>query len=84
MLTGKDIILFILENNLVDKVLITKENLSNFLVDSDKVAEHFGVGIFTVKGLHDLGKIHGIKIDGDLYFPKSILETKGDFDFGQK
>lgn len=78
MITGKDIIMFILKYDLVNEKIFTEEFISEMLIPAFKVAEHFGVGVATIKTMHELGTIRGFMINGELYFPKAILNTKGD------
>ena len=79
MLTGKDIIVYILENNLVDTEFIADKMFSELFVEASEVAEYFGVGVATIEAMYQLKKIHGFKIDGELYFPRIILGSKGGY-----
>ena len=77
MLTGKDIIVYILENNLVDTEFICDKMFSDLFIEAAEVAEYFGVGVATIEAMYQLKKIHGVKIGGELYFPRIILGPKG-------
>lgn len=69
--------MYILKNDLIDKEIIAEGALSDILVGAPKVAEHFGMGVAAIETMHELGMVHGIEIDGGLYFPKAILNAKG-------
>ena len=74
MLTGKDIIMFILKYDLINEKIFEDD----VFIHSSKVAECFGVGNATIKVMYDMGTLHGFDINGELYFPKAILDMKGD------
>ncbi len=78
MITGKDIIMFILKYDLVNERIFTDEFIEEMFVPATRVAEHFLVGVATIQAMHELGTIRGFVINGELYFPKAILNTKGD------
>lgn len=77
MITGKDIIIYILENELVDKVVISNSDISDIFLSSEEVAIKFGVGVSVIETLYELGMIKGYNIGGRLYFPKNIENPKG-------
>lgn len=57
-MTGRELIIYILENNLEDEVLITKDRISSLLFMTDKeAAVKFGVGVETVQLWHKLGML---------------------------
>lgn len=59
-MTGRELILYILENHLEDEVLITKDRISSLLFMTDKeAAVKFGVGLETVLMWHKLGMLEG-------------------------
>ena len=84
MMTGKDIIMFILKYDLVNEKIFTEDIINEALVHESKVAEYFGVGIATIRAMYELGTLHGFEINGELYFPKAILKTKGDAKVNEK
>ena len=59
-MTGRELIIYILQNNLEDKVVIDTESV-------EEVALYYGVGISTVKAWYEMGQIDGIKINDTLY-----------------
>lgn len=76
MITGKDIITYILENDLVNEPVIS--NVSDILATPEEVAVKFGVGTAVVETMYELGLIKGFNIGGKLYFSKSLERVKGD------
>lgn len=78
MLTGKDVIMFILKYDLINEKIFEDDVLSDVFIHSSKVAECFGVGNATIKVMYEMGTLHGFDINGELYFPKAILDMKGD------
>lgn len=65
-ITGRDLIIYILENRLEDKEI----SISNILMDVNEAAVKFGVGQSTIEAWFETGKLQGIRIGGGLYFPK--------------
>lgn len=59
-MTGRELIIYILQNNLEDEVVIDTESV-------EEVALYYGVGISTVKAWYEMGRIDGIKINDTLY-----------------
>ena len=68
-ITGRDLIIFILENNLENEVLTTLEN-------EEELAVRFKVGVATIKTWVALGWIHGWKIGDTLYFLKDTPDPR--------
>ena len=59
-MTGRELIIYILQNNLEDEVVIDTES-------TEEVALHYGVGISTVKAWYEMGQIDGIKVNDTLH-----------------
>ena len=59
-MTGRELIIYILQNNLEDEVVIDTESV-------EEVALYYGVGISTVKAWYEMGRIDGIKINDILH-----------------
>lgn len=62
-MTGRDLIIYILENHLEDVEIETKP----LLVPLDKAAVELGCGLAGVKALLSIGKIKGIRLNGKYY-----------------
>ena len=69
-MTGKDLILFILNNDLLDEVILEDGALVGFM-NEEEAAVKFGVGVATVKVWCNLGMVKCIKIDDTFYILKN-------------
>lgn len=68
-ITGRELIVLILENGLENEVLLT-------LSSEEELAVKFGVGVATIKVWETLGRIHGWKIGDSLYFLKDTPDPR--------
>lgn len=71
-MTGKELILYILTNNLENKEIFVDGGLVGFIT-REEAAEKFGVGISTIEAWHKLGMMRGIQIGDTLYFPNDAV-----------
>ena len=71
-MTGKELIMFILTNNLEDEELIVDGKFVGFM-NEEEAAVKFEVGISTIKMWHNLGMIKGFKVCDTLYIPKNAI-----------
>ena len=85
-MTGRELIVYILENHLED-VDVFKDGKIAFLVSEDEIAISLGVGVATVRAWFYSGMLKGVKIAERVYIvpPKddwrySGLLEKGDRD----
>lgn len=69
-MTGRDLIIYILENHLEDVKIETKP----LLVPLDKAAVELGCGLAGVKALLSIGTIKGIKINDKYYIFSTEIE----------
>ena len=65
LMTGRDLIVYILENRLEDKPIFENNAFIGFVL-ADEVAASLDVGVETVRTMHKLGLIDGIEINGEL------------------
>lgn len=63
---GRDLIIYILDNNLEDEEMFKDGKPIGFLTE-DEVAIELGVGLATVKTMFSLGVLEGIIIDNKIY-----------------
>ena len=71
-MTGRDLIVYILQNNLENEVMLE-------LMSEDEAAVKFGVGIATIKFWYEYGYITiGFKIGDTLYFLKDTPDPRKD------
>lgn len=68
-ITGRELIMLILENKLENEVLLT-------LLSEEELAVRFEVGVATIKAWTSLGRIHGWKIGDSLYFLKDTPDPR--------
>ena len=67
-MTGRDLIIYILENNLENEPVYKDGRLLGFLTVTE-AAVKFKVGQSTIKALVERGRLQGIEIGGELYIP---------------
>ena len=67
-MTGKDLIIYILENNLENEPVFQHGKLIGF-VTAGEVAEKLGVGVATVYVWVYQKRLDGILVGGSLYIP---------------
>lgn len=73
-MTGRDLIIYILQNNLEDEPVFKDSRFLGFMTINE-AAMKFEVGSATIKLWIDLKIIPGIKIGEELYIPFNV--TKG-------
>lgn len=67
-MTGKDLIIYILQNNLEDKPVFENGRLLGFMTVTE-AAVKFEVGVGTVTAWVNLGWLPGININNTIYIP---------------
>ena len=67
-MTGKDLVLYIVKNNLLDEPIYSEGKLIGFMTD-EEAAIKFGVGVITVQTWQSIGLLQGIFIAKQLYIP---------------
>lgn len=76
-MTGRDLILYILQNNLENEVVI-KDGIFIWLMDENEAAVKFGVGLSTIRAWYVCGMLSGTKIGDHLYFLRNISDPRKD------
>ena len=84
MITGKDLIMFILKYDLVDKEIIKEEIATQFLCTAEELAADLGVGLATINVLYETGMIAGIELGDKIYFSRGTKLPKGDASVDEK
>ena len=74
-MTGKELILYILENDLENEDVI-KDGVFIWLMDEKEAAVKFDVGVATIRAWYVCGQIDGIKIGDHLYFLRNIKDPR--------
>ena len=65
-MTGRDLIVFILENHLEDAVLFTDDHIPG-LMSIEEAASKWCTGVHTLKALIKIGKVSGLEIGEKIY-----------------
>lgn len=65
-MTGRDLLCYIIDNNLLDEPVFSDGKFIGFLLD-EEVAKRFGVGTATIRVLANMDKLEGINVNGKLY-----------------
>lgn len=76
-MTGKELIIYILQNDLEDEVVI-KDGIFVWLMNENEAAVKFDVGIAQIKAWYMCGMISGTKIGEHLYFLRNIRDPRKD------
>lgn len=74
-MTGRDIMMFILENHLEDVDLLNAEEIPNF-VTVEKAAVNFGVGTAVVQAWLDKGMLDYVLIANRVFIPENAKPRK--------
>ena len=74
-MTGRDLILYILQNKLEDEVVI-KDGIFIWLMDEAEAAVKFNVGVATVRAWYVCGMLDGTKIGDHLYFLRNASDPR--------
>lgn len=74
-MTGRELMLYILENNLEDAVVIKDGVFIGFMTE-EEAAIKFNVGVATIKAWYACGKIKGSKIGDRLYFLRNVSDPR--------
>lgn len=76
-MTSRELIIYILKNNLEGKEFF-KDGLLNpeLFLSVDQVAMMFDVGVQTVRAWYVTGKIDGVWINHDLYIYKDVKDPR--------
>ena len=74
-MTGKELIIYILLNNLENEMIFKNGKFLDFLTE-EEVAAKFDVGVATVRVWCALDKVKGITIGDSIFFPKDIADPR--------
>ena len=74
-MTGKDLIIYILQHNLEDEVVLKNGFFVGFMDECDAAAK-FGVGVWTIRAWYSIGVLDGIQVGEKLYFLKNISDPR--------
>lgn len=76
-MTGKELIIYILQNDLENEIVV-KDGIFVWpmLMNEEGAAVKFGVGISIIKAWHACGMLSGTKINDHLYFLKNASDPR--------
>ena len=74
-MTGKDLIVYILVNDLEDVPVYENGRFMGFMTDSE-AAEKFEVGTATIRAWIEQGLLYGVKIGDTMYIPQNATNPK--------
>lgn len=76
-MTGKELIMYILENNLENEIVI-KDGIYIWLMNEEEAAVKFNVGVAQIKAWYICGMLSGTKIGEHLYFLRNVNDPRKD------
>lgn len=76
-MTGRDLILYILENHLEDEVVI-ENGVFVWLMSEEETAVKFGVGVAQIRAWYMCKMLSGTKIGDRLYFLRNTADPRKD------
>ena len=74
-MTGKELIIYILKNDLLD-VEVFSDGFFTGMMNAEEAAIKFKVGIATIHTWYQLGMLSGISIEDNIYFPKDAKDPR--------
>ena len=74
-MTGKELIMYILQNNLENTVVLEDCFFTGFMTEKE-AAVKFNVGVETIKAWYDCKMLSGTKIGDSLYFRKDTTDPR--------
>lgn len=74
-MTGKELILYILENDLENEDVI-KDGVFIWLMDEKEAAVKFDVGVAAIRAWYACGQLDGTKIGDHLYFLRNVKDPR--------
>lgn len=75
MMTGRELIIYILENNLEDKLIFEDGRFLGFMTEME-AAIKFDVGLPTIQAWYKLGFLKGIIINDKILIPANAENPK--------
>lgn len=74
-MTGKELILYILQNNLEDTVVLKDGFFVGFMTE-EEAAVKFGVGVANIRAWYYCDMLKGTQIGDSLYFLKDVADPR--------
>ena len=76
-MTGRELIVYILQNNLEDEVVV-QDGIFIWLMDEREAAVKFDVGVAQINAWYTCGMLEGTKIGDHLYFMRNVSDPRKD------
>lgn len=76
-MTGKELILYILQNDLENEIVI-KDGIFIWFMTEEEAAVKFDVGVSMVRAWYEYGMLSGTKIGDRLYFLRNVSDPRKD------
>ena len=77
MMTGKELIIYILENKLENEEVFKNGGFLDFLTE-EEAAANFNVGVETMKTWRLFGMVKGIQFGYSVLYPKNLKDPRKD------
>ena len=74
-MTGKELILYILQNNLEDTIVLQNGFFVGFMTE-EEAAVKFGVGVAQIRAWYYCEMLKGTQIGDSLYFLKDVADPR--------
>lgn len=82
-MTGKELILYILQNNLENTIVLEDGLFTGFMTEGE-AAVKFNVGVATIRAWYQCRRLDGTKIGDSLYFRKDIADPRSTIKMGNE
>lgn len=76
-MTGKELILYILQHDLENEIVI-KDGIFVWLMNEEEAAAKFNVGVSTIRAWYICRMLSGTKIGDRLYFLRNVSDPRKD------
>ena len=76
-MTGRDLIIYILQNHLEDEPIFKDGSFIGCLTDLEFAAK-MKTGVETIRALAEMGKLHSIKIENTIYILDFSVQVRGE------
>ena len=77
-MTGRDLIIYIMENKLEDELVLDGNRLLGFMT-AQEAALKYNVGVATIKLWYELKIISGVKVGEEIFIPFNHSITRKDY-----
>ena len=75
-MTGKDLIIYILMNNLENEEVVNQDGVFIGFMGETEAASKFGVGVATVRAWYTCGYLKGFAVGDSIFFLKNAVDPR--------